>query len=350
MAFASATLAALLTLAPSSDAPSSAGPADPATDSAEAVKRSARRAFDEGLAAVASGEYEGAVTAFERAYELRPHPVTLFNLALALEKAERLPEAWGLFAEIIEVVESNAERREIRRHMRAIEDEIAIVEIDARPRARLCIDGLDMPAGETSDYRLAIEPGRHELLLDSHAITLEFEAGDRRVLLLDDAHEYVAGRRRSRLMPAMLGTAITASGAAIGLGVGAAMVSDEGLRTGLAAGAAGSAGLALIGGLVALLVETRTVRDPTTRRVAPSKVCPGAPALEQRLDLRLGPTIASPVEFAALPLDLDALPEVPTPSFARAATFPHPRGLAPPRAGASPSLTAQNRPTSTTPI
>src|SRR5690242_8814364 len=94
----------------------------PSADAPEpGARETAKQAFDAGLTAVAAGEYEVAISAFERAYRLRPHTVTLFNLALALEKAGRRPEAWELFDDIVDVVESNAERREVRRHMRAIE-------------------------------------------------------------------------------------------------------------------------------------------------------------------------------------------------------------------------------------
>jgi hypothetical protein len=312
-----------------SDGPSPA-PSEPSDEDRE----NAKLAFDEGLAAVASGEFDDAVTAFERAYGLRPHPVTLFNLALALEKAERLPEAWEIFDDVIDIVESNAERREIRRHMRNIEGEIAIVEVDASPEQRLCIDGLAMPVGTTTDYRLAVEPGRHELTLDRQNITAEFEAGDRRVLLLDDANELIGGRRQGVLMPAMVGTTIGTGTLAFALGVGAAASQDPRTRTGLAAGAATSAGLAVAAGVVALLLETRTMPDPSSRsRAEPGEECPGSPELEQRLDLRLGPTLDRPAEFVVAPptpgpREPGSTMPVPVP---RMAAFPHPHGIQPPR-------------------
>ncbi|PRP91557.1 hypothetical protein ENSA5_54330 [Enhygromyxa salina] len=290
------------------------------------VSAAAKQAFDEGLAAVSSGEFEAAVSSFERAYELRPHPVTLFNLALALERAGRLPEAWGLFDDVIDIVESSAERREVRRHMRAIESEIAIVDVEARPQQRLCIDGLEMPGGDTNDYRLAVEPGRHELLLDEHAFAVDFEPGDRRVLLLDKADELVGSRRKSALMPAMLGTSIGTGGLAFVLGIGAAAAKDDLTQTGLAIGSATSAGLAIAAGVVALLIETRTISETPRERSSDSQACPGSPELERRLDLQIGPTLGRPVEFAATPL--------PTPlptSLTANIEFPHPRGIQPPR-------------------
>jgi hypothetical protein len=308
-------------LPPSDESETPAEPAEPADP-----RESAKQAFDAGLAAVGSGEYAAAISAFERAYGLRPHTVTLFNLALALEKADRLPEAWELFDDIVDIVESNAERREIRRHMRTIEAEIAIVEIDAKPKTRLCIDGIDMPEGDVSGFRLAVDPGRHELLLDDQLFAVAFEAGDRRVLLLEDADELLGGRRRGVLMPAMIGTAIGTGTLALAFGIGAAASTNPDTRTGLAASAATSAGLAVAAGVVALLLETRKLEDPTAR-VDPEggQSCPGSTVLERRLDLRLGPTIGRPAEFAFVP----PTPTRPVPATVLA--FPHPHGLQPPR-------------------
>lgn len=311
-------------LGPEPDA--SAGEASESIDGEldEDDREAAKQAFDDGLTAVAADEYAQAVASFEHAYELRPHPVTLFNLALALEKSERLPEAWTLFDDVVDIVDSNAERREIRRHMRAIADQIAVVEVDASPQRRLCIDGLAMPAGETSDYRFAVDPGAHEFILDDHVFPIDLDAGDRRVLLLDDADELLGGRRDGPLMPAMIGTSIGTGALALALGIGAAAVDQPTTKTGLAAGAATSAGLAVAAGVVALLIQTKTIRDPSVRtQLDDGAACPGSPVLEQRLDLRLGPTIERPPEFALLPA-----PSMPVPDLA---AFPHPRGIQPPR-------------------
>ncbi|MFO7564460.1 MAG: hypothetical protein R6X02_17570 [Enhygromyxa sp.] len=322
----------------------------------DSERAAAKRAFDRGLDAVARGHFEAAVAAFEEAYRTRPHPVTLFNLALALEKAERLPEAYGLFDAVVDVVESDAERREVRRHMRTIANEIAIVEIDARPRRRLCLDGVTIPAGKTSDYRLAIEPGRHRMVLDDHEFDVEFTAGDRRVLLLDDADALVEGRRRGPLMPAMVGVTIGGGALAVGLGIGAALVTHDQTRTGLAAGSAGSAGLAVAAGIVALLLETRRIEDPGGGPSKRGRGCPGSPELERRLDLQLGPMVERPAEFAelggpAIPMPIPPAPPSTQPS-AIAAEFPHPRSIVPPRAEARPAGPSldQKRPTSTTPM
>jgi hypothetical protein len=318
----------------SSDDSGQSEPAELTTSEPVDQREAAKRAFDRGLTAVAGGEFNAAVASFEQAYTLRPHPVTLFNLALALEKAGRLPEAWELFDDVIDVVESDAERREIRRHMLAIANEIAIVEINAQPKRRLCIDGFAMPEGKTSTYRLSVDPGRHALLLDDHQFEFEFAAGERRVLLIDDTTK-TEERRQHPASPTLLGVSIGTGTLALGLGLGAAISTHDGSRTGLAAGAAGSAGAAVATGLAVLLLETRQTRKAAGKRSSPAgHDCPGGgAATEQRLDLRLKPTIERPASFADAitpPMPVHAMslgrPTTQTPS-----PFPHPRAIAPPR-------------------
>lgn len=294
------------------------------------VRQQAKEAFDLGLAAVADAEYELAVESFERAYSLRPHPVTLFNLALALEKAERLPEAWEIFEAVIDLVESDAERREVRRHMRAIATKIAILEVHATPKRRLCLDGADMPRDENDLLQLALEPGEHLLVLDDHELRVELEPGDQRVLLLEQGDELIEGRRRSPLMPAMIGTAIGTGGLALALGGAAAGVDDADLRTGLAAGAATSAGLALVAGVVAMLIDREVIRPRDEHGTPAPRECPGSPALEQRIDLRLAPTIRRPAEFAWLDRPA-SMPVPPAPALTL-------QGIAPRRSDARPNL------------
>jgi tetratricopeptide (TPR) repeat protein len=295
------------------------GPSESADD-----RTHAKRAFEDGLAAVAAERYDIAIASFERAYELRPHPVTLFNLALALEKAGRRPEAWGLFDAVLDIVESDGERREIRERLRVLEAQIAIVEIEASPRHRLCIDGFAMPRGKLDGYQIAVEPGVHPLLLDEHEFPLSVEPGDRRVVLLEGAERFIEGERRSPVVPGMLGLAIGSSAAAIGLGVGAAVTHEPPpLRTGLAAGAAGSAGLAVIAGVVALALELRERRGAgsgagTSTRASHALHCPST---SPRIDLELLPQVRRPAAFASLPT-------MPIPDVQ---SVPRLRGIRPPR-------------------
>ena len=304
----------------------------------------AKKAFDAGLLAVEAGEFDAAVAAFERAFRLRPHPVALFNLALALEKAGRRAEAWELFEAALDIVESNTERQEIRRHIDALSAQIAILEIDATPRERLCIAGGDMPEGQVSDYRIALEPGRYAMQLDTRDFDIELAPGERRLLLLEGGSHSDDPPRR-HLAPAMVGTALGAGALGLGLGIGAALVNDPKLRVGFAAGAAASAGVAMTASLIALLTRKRGARARTPKR---ETSCPGSPALDQRLDLQLLPNIERPARFSSAPPQLDgrlASSLLQAPLAPPASNLLHARDHS---RGAS-ALVVQNRPTTTSP-
>lgn len=315
---------------PEETTPEAAEPDQPEVERVD-DRSEAKRAFDDGLEAVAAGKYGSAVESFERAYDLQPHPVTLFNLALALEKAGRRPEAWSLFEAVLEVVESDTERREVRQHLRTLEPEIAVVEIEASPRHRLCIDGLAMPQDEDGNYRWAVEPGTHELLLDEHQFSLALEPGDRRVMLLEGAERLIEGERRSPVVLGMLGLSIGTGAAAVGLGTAAALSQPPPTRTGLAIGAAGSAGVAVVAGVVALAIEVRERRrakgEAGPERTAAMARCPGSPEASTRIDLELVPKVRRPAEFAQRTMPMP-MPSVPVP---RLASVPQLRGIRPPR-------------------
>ncbi len=59
----------------------------------------ARRVFKEGDKLYAEGDYEGAVTAFEKAYELSKQPALKYNLANAYERLARYEEALAALKE-----------------------------------------------------------------------------------------------------------------------------------------------------------------------------------------------------------------------------------------------------------
>ena len=251
----------------------------------------AKDAFDAGLSAVASGEFEAAVEAFEQAYRLRPHPVALFNLALALERAERYVEAWELFHATLPLVESKKEREEIRAHLGELDEHVAVLRVEAMAHERLCIAGADFPTTSDGEYRVALAPGSHELLLDASEIGIELQPGEHRFMVLDNRRAEPS--RERRLGPAMTGVAIGAGLAGVGLGVGAALVEPRPLQVGFGAGAAAAAGLAVGASIIALVAQRKKKRRRARERLA----CPGAPGLGERIDLRLVPMVELPAEF-----------------------------------------------------
>ena len=62
-----------------------------------APKDEARRAFNEGLELIATGDYIGGIEKFEKAYDLVPHPAVLYNIARAYADAGHYEEAIQTF-------------------------------------------------------------------------------------------------------------------------------------------------------------------------------------------------------------------------------------------------------------
>ena len=70
-----------------------APPPDPKADPTPADIEQARSLFNNGQDLYADGEYEAAIAAFRRAYQLSGEPNCLYNIALALERMEDFGEA-----------------------------------------------------------------------------------------------------------------------------------------------------------------------------------------------------------------------------------------------------------------
>lgn len=87
------TLAATLVLAvPAAAIDPAPAVADSKSDKAK-KKKQAKAYVDAGLAAYESGDYDSAVDFYQKAYEVLPHPVLLFNIAQAHRLGGRTAEA-----------------------------------------------------------------------------------------------------------------------------------------------------------------------------------------------------------------------------------------------------------------
>lgn len=69
----------------------------PAHADAKADKQLAKQYVDAGLSAQDTGNYDTAITLYQKAYDLVPHPVLIFNIAQATRLAGRLADALALY-------------------------------------------------------------------------------------------------------------------------------------------------------------------------------------------------------------------------------------------------------------
>src|SRR5687768_3777957 len=79
--------------------------------SAQDAAEDARAQFDAGVAAFAEERYADALAAFKAAYELRPHPVVLVNIANCHMELGEPVEASALFERYLREADPDDRRR-----------------------------------------------------------------------------------------------------------------------------------------------------------------------------------------------------------------------------------------------
>jgi tetratricopeptide (TPR) repeat protein len=231
--------------------------ADPKPDRAKAV---AKQYVDAGLAAQSSGDYDSAITFYEKAAALVPHPVLTFNIAQAHRLAGRIDQALRLYRayleadphgsqaatarEIIAEIErqrAEAARRadearaaEARKAAQARTDQARATERARADRARV-----DQARAEPARPEPArAEPARPEPVPAEPARAEPARpepvpAEPARATPASEVAEPAAPGRTLRLAGLVTGaTGVVALGVGIGFGVHAASLSDELSRPG----------------------------------------------------------------------------------------------------------------------
>ncbi|MBL8682663.1 MAG: PEGA domain-containing protein [Myxococcales bacterium] len=127
-----------------------------------AAPASPREWFQRGLAALDAGRFDDAIRAFERSYEMRPSPVVLYNLGLALRGAGRIREAVATLDRFVRQPSEGTSQRElaaVATEVDRLQRQLATIELDVAPRAARVV----MDAGETLSTRgrALADPGTH---------------------------------------------------------------------------------------------------------------------------------------------------------------------------------------------
>jgi len=153
-----------------------------AAPSSSSSGRAAAEHFEAALNHVDHGDYEQAVTDFERAYEAQPHPSVLYNLALAYVALRRPVQAIDTFERFLAEAGSSISPQQRRAVEEELERQNALVGqlvLEVTPDdARVSVDEVDHGTRRT----LRLLPGSHRLKLDvpghrSHERVLEVIAG-----------------------------------------------------------------------------------------------------------------------------------------------------------------------------
>lgn len=124
--------------------------------------------FQSGLAHLADGDAEEAVTDFEEARQLYPTAPIHFNLGLAYREIGRIRDAIGSFERFLTAVGDEgdpAHSAEARRYLRTLRAALGRVRLDLAPEgATVAIDGRGIPRGTTL---ARLDPGTHQLTVSA---------------------------------------------------------------------------------------------------------------------------------------------------------------------------------------
>lgn len=129
----------------------------------------ARTLFQRGQAAYAQGDYDAAITAWTRAYELDPRPLLQFNLSQALERLGRLEDAvtaLGLYldrADPQDVHQADARARQASLRERISRTSVTLS--GAPEGATILVDAEDRGRTPHPDP-IVVTPGSHTVVLE----------------------------------------------------------------------------------------------------------------------------------------------------------------------------------------
>lgn len=225
------------------DAPPPAAPEDRAR---------AERAFAAGERSWAAGHYHEAAKHFARAHELVPHPFSLYALGLAQERAGDFAGAYETFDRLTREAQTKAQREEARALRDRLRPKVSVVR--GSTPGSLCIDGHRVDASE-GRFSHVTDPGRHRLAIGPLHQDFQLSAGEVRTLDLEARLDWAERRAVEEKTRPLSVVSMVGAGGALALGIGAAVVDDGSTRTGLAIGAAATAGLALGTGIAVLLLR-----------------------------------------------------------------------------------------------
>lgn len=134
-------LAAVLIVAASASFPPAIEAAPSPAAKAEQAKTEAKKEFQAGVAAFKKKQYDAAAEHFERAMELAPHPMALWNAAEAREKAGDIVRAANHYAHYVSMAtEKEKDRAEALLRLDKLEKILGVVEIFGPDASDVTID------------------------------------------------------------------------------------------------------------------------------------------------------------------------------------------------------------------
>lgn len=134
-------LAAVFVVAATASIPPVVEAAPQAATKAEQTKAEAKKEFQAGVAAFKKKQYDAAAEHFERALELAPHPMALWNAAEAREKAGDIVRAANHYARYVSMAtEKEKDRAEALLRLDKLEKILGVIEIFGPDASEVTVD------------------------------------------------------------------------------------------------------------------------------------------------------------------------------------------------------------------
>jgi tetratricopeptide (TPR) repeat protein len=149
--------------------------------------------IDAGRKAYARGDYEGAIEEFKAAFDLKPNPGALYNIAKSYEKMARYEEAIEHFQQYLDLDPKASDRADveetIKRLKKALKEKFQELAVSSDPPgADIYLDDRNTGLQGQTNYRFKVTPGPHTLYLDLNGYEptkRDFNMPDDKPLALD---------------------------------------------------------------------------------------------------------------------------------------------------------------------
>ena len=164
-----ATLVLLLLAAPALAAPKKPKP-QPQQQTAE--QKEADRHFKSGVALFGEGKFGEALAEFERAYEIAPHPLVLYNIAGCHRELSHYGEAVKFYKRFLDEGKGKVPKDRLttaQTELDGILARIARITVAAPDGAQLTVDGADLGTMPI-DMPLMVAPGEHKVVVRSQGM------------------------------------------------------------------------------------------------------------------------------------------------------------------------------------
>jgi hypothetical protein len=128
----------------------------------DVTTKEAQARFEEGLARVKGGDFEGARISFAQAYAVLKKPDILWNLALAEQKSGHPVEAIGHFKQLQRDARTDADRANASKHVTDLLVQTGHVEVAAVTGAQVTVDGSVVGVAPLAD-QVDVAAGKHHV-------------------------------------------------------------------------------------------------------------------------------------------------------------------------------------------